>query len=486
MTAMEKVIALLASLTLIGLSFVAWEHTAHAATIGWDRPISGQINPLFILDTVNANKYVATSTTAASTFPYASTTALTGTSLFTTNFKISTLSGILKAVSGIVSTASNGTDYSLITANTCSAGQFFNAATAAGVFSCGTPSGGGGSGNVATSSAETKGQLPYWTSTSATPATLGGVATTSVSSGTGISFTGTAGALVGGSSLTITNSGVTSLAGTANQITASGSTGSVTLSLAGPHNFTTLTGLALGNGTAAITAYAGTSCTNQFVRSLNASGAATCATVSSGDVSLANLTATDATLTFSGTYTGATARTIGLNLANANTWTATATTTFSGSLLIATTSSNALQINDSFGTNVLNVFTASTTGSIFTVAATTSPSLGAPIKLFDVDQYGHLLASSTRATPTISCTPSGGTMDADSNDVTGSFTTGTLSTACTITFASAYAKVPKVFVQTGSTASGVIGVTSVSATAFTASIGTAVTGDDVDYFVIQP
>lgn len=37
---------------------------------------------------------------------------------------------------------------------------------------------------------------------------------------------------------------------------------------------------------------------------------------------LANLTATNSTLTFSGTYTGATARTIGLNLGNANTWTA--------------------------------------------------------------------------------------------------------------------------------------------------------------------
>lgn len=68
--------------------------------------------------------------------------------------------------------------------------------------------------------------------------------------------------------------------------------------------------------------YTGTSCTNQFVRSIDASGAATCATVSSSDVSLANLTATDSTLTFSGTYNGATARTIGLNLGNANTWTA--------------------------------------------------------------------------------------------------------------------------------------------------------------------
>lgn len=43
---------------------------------------------------------------------------------------------------------------------------------------------------------------------------------------------------------------------------------------------TTITGLVLGNGTSAMSAYAGTSCTNQFPRSLNASGSATCASVS--------------------------------------------------------------------------------------------------------------------------------------------------------------------------------------------------------------
>lgn len=48
----------------------------------------------------------------------------------------------------------------------------------------------------------------------------------------------------------------------------------------------TLTGLALGNGTSAFSAYAGTSCTNQFPRSLSAAGAATCASVAIGaDVS---------------------------------------------------------------------------------------------------------------------------------------------------------------------------------------------------------
>lgn len=80
--------------------------------------------------------------------------------------------------------------------------------------------------------------------------------------------------------------------------------------------------IALTGAGGTVAEYAGTSCTNQFVRSISALGVATCATVSSSDVSLANLTATDTTLTFSGTYNGSTARTIGINLANSNSWTA--------------------------------------------------------------------------------------------------------------------------------------------------------------------
>lgn len=49
------------------------------------------------------------------------------------------------------------------------------------------------------------------------------------------------------------NNGVSSIAGTANQVTLSDSTGAVTVSLAGPHNFTTLTGCLTGNGTNPIT-----------------------------------------------------------------------------------------------------------------------------------------------------------------------------------------------------------------------------------------
>lgn len=52
------------------------------------------------------------------------------------------------------------------------------------------------------------------------------------------------------------------------------------------YNAVAITGLVLGNGASAPTAYGGAACTNQFVRSLSAAGAATCASVAIGsDVS---------------------------------------------------------------------------------------------------------------------------------------------------------------------------------------------------------
>lgn len=62
-----------------------------------------------------------------------------------TTQNITTLSsltnGLVKTASGVLSNASNGTDYTLITAKTCSAGDFVSAVTAAGVFTCTTPAG---------------------------------------------------------------------------------------------------------------------------------------------------------------------------------------------------------------------------------------------------------------------------------------------------------------------------------------------------------
>lgn len=140
--------------------------------------------------------------------------------------------------------------------------------------------------------------------------------------------------------------------------------------------------------------------------------------------------------------------------------------------------------NDKYGTTLMSLFTGSTTGPAFTVIATTStPSL--PVNLFSIDQYGHLMASSTPNTPTVSCSPSGGTLSANSNDTTGSITTGTLSVSCSLTFSRTYSQTPLVFVTQSGTAS-IFGVSSRSTTAFTVTLGTAATGDVLQYFVIMP
>lgn len=54
------------------------------------------------------------------------------------------VTGVLKGNGSAISAASNGTDYTLVANQTCSAGQFVNALTASGGSTCGTPTGGGG------------------------------------------------------------------------------------------------------------------------------------------------------------------------------------------------------------------------------------------------------------------------------------------------------------------------------------------------------
>ena len=65
----------------------------------------------------------------------ASTTISSTGALTTPSLTVASISGVLKATSGLVAAAANGTDYTLITANTCT-NQVFTAATAAGVFTC--------------------------------------------------------------------------------------------------------------------------------------------------------------------------------------------------------------------------------------------------------------------------------------------------------------------------------------------------------------
>src|SRR3990167_8422357 len=60
-----------------------------------------------------------------------------------------------------------------------------------------------GTGTVSTSTNETAGRVPYWTTTSGTPAKLGEVATSSVTYGSPLTTTGTAGFILGGSGFTV-------------------------------------------------------------------------------------------------------------------------------------------------------------------------------------------------------------------------------------------------------------------------------------------
>lgn len=85
--------------------------------------------------------------------------------------------------------------------------------------------GSGGSGNVATSTTESAGALAYWTSSGATPATLGNVATTTLTASSPLSLSNTVWKVGGSNSvLTLDTSGTwTGNAGTATALAANGS-----------------------------------------------------------------------------------------------------------------------------------------------------------------------------------------------------------------------------------------------------------------------
>lgn len=459
------------------------------------------------------------------------------------------LNGVLKATSGTVSAAANGTDYTLITANTCGAGNHFSAVTAAGAFTCSADTGGGAFSwtpatnfGVNTNSTTTpiwfkgspislmasstavfdnasttqltvsnkiyngdiigtpdayienqSGSSYVWIQNSnGTVALQGynGVNTATLdlkgdilfTSDSAIRFNNTAAgtyifnspnfdgtldwsALTTARTLKAPNlTGVFALGSYSTGFTngdiligSSGLIGTTTAlrfdgySLLATHATTTYASstaistanlnvsgtTVLGAGTGlllttsgTVSNYAGTSCTNQFVRSVSASGVATCATVASTDVSLANLSATDSTLTFSGTYNGSTARTIGLNLGNANTWTALqtfnigaglpgivtnslvgiGTTTPKWALTIASSTGPGLALTD--GSNTSNIFTFRSIANSFFIA-TASPSTFATTtySVFSISPGGQVSlsalqpATSTAITLDWSATP---------------------------------------------------------------------------------
>lgn len=176
--------------------------------------------------------------------------------------------------------------------------------------------------------------------------------------------TTTRGIIVSASSTIVGNFLVTGISTTTNLVVTSSSTLQNFTGLNATTTQATTTNLAISNLTSALIAtnatggtveYAGTSCTNQFVRSLSALGAATCETVANTDLANStisgvalgsNLNALTNDTTLNGSsYNGSSAISDwGLNLASANLW--TASTTFVGGLSsINSTSTNATSTN---------------------------------------------------------------------------------------------------------------------------------------------
>lgn len=174
--------------------------------------------------------------------------------------------------------------------------------------------------------------------------------------------------------------------------------------------------------------YTGTSCTNQFVRSLSALGAATCETVANTDLAnstisgialgsnLADLTATNSTLTFSGAYNGGTARTVGINLATANTW--TGLITYNAGLTGANATStghfysvNSFLASSSIGSLVTGSLTATTTTATSTFNGGLLFGGG---KLFAF-QNGNLIVSGSQVAGNIASTTAANTQTVNWN-----------------------------------------------------------------------
>jgi hypothetical protein len=215
---------------------------------------------------------------------------LTVTNASTTNLTIGSLSGILKQTGGVVLAAVAGTDYENPLTFVYPLVRTTNSISTA----FGTTTSNTFAGTQTFTNSPVFSTVGAGTVNSTAAGTLYNTATSSVSSGTGISFTGTAGALVGGTSLTITNSGVTSnVAGTG--ISVSGATGAVTIGNTGV--------ISLGNGT-------GTTCsgtnpgtcnvnttqnilkisgltTNGFVQTSGSDGTLSSAALTSGQVTTA-------------------------------------------------------------------------------------------------------------------------------------------------------------------------------------------------------
>lgn len=357
-------------------------------------------------------------------------------------------------------------------------------------------SAGGGSSAVATSTAETAGQLAYWTSTAGTPATLGKIATTTLTFSGPFNGYASLGTLVGGSNSTIgwTGLATTSQPASSNLLVSNGGAGvygvaTSTLTATGPltGSFTqigsggslgcttaasgvagclsntafdtfnnkqaaisatwpiTLSGATLGfNGLSTSTAavignipyfsgvntfanvatsspsigsvltYSGTlgsfvggsagtfgiansAITNAMLANSTISGKAL-------GTSLDALTATNGSLTFSGSYDGSAARTVGLNVGNANIWTALQ------SFANASSTLHSFFKTAYFGATATTTINADGLGSIVvpSTGSITATGLGTAAGTFvAADANGKLIATTTPSSGGTPGTPTG-------------------------------------------------------------------------------
>lgn len=124
---------------------------------------------------------------------------------------------------------------------------------------------------------------------------------------------------------------------------------------------------------------------------------------------LANLTATNSTLTFSGTYTGATARDIGINLGTSNTWTANTHITPTVSTGTGTTAGMNFLANSLTTGNGVDASSSSiTTGNLMKLTSTSTAANA--FSLLNIASSGANASSSRTATgQTISVTNTGTT-----------------------------------------------------------------------------
>lgn len=250
-------------------------------------------------------------------------------------------------------------------------------------------------------------------------------------------------------------------------------------------------GLAINGGGLVIGTLSGTQCLHEVSGVVFGTGS-DCGSGGGGGISdpfthpFANASATTSLMLFNGGASTTVASILGpLYVGRTSTTTINgdgATSTIRGSLLVASSSQTALTVQDGSGNTTVNVNTnPAANAPIFQVQATSTTAT-----LFQVDQYGHLTASSTPKIPTVSsCGTGSPALTAGSNDTTGDVTTGTSASACTITFGSPYSTIPEVFI-TDSNTSAVVDISARSTTAFTISIASALSAVNISYFVVMP